>query len=94
MRRGVDHLWPVVHYRPPLCAPVGQRDGTAVSQGHNGYRQIRSRTAERPLSDPMIRAMTDMPCHPPADGSSPVPGDRSVYPSAYTPVHTQKQEVS
>jgi hypothetical protein len=42
----------------------------------------------------MIRAMTDMPSHSPADGSSPMTGYRSVYPSSYTPVYKQKEEVS
>jgi hypothetical protein len=42
----------------------------------------------------MIRALTDMSSHSPADGSSPVSGYRSAYPSAYTPVRNQKKEVS
>ena len=95
MRRVHSHLWPVVHYRPPR-SPLRLRDGMAPLCHRAATVTDKSdrAPADRPLPDPMIRAMTDMSSHPPADGSSPVPGYRSVYPSAYTPVHNQKQEVS
>ena len=94
MRRVVNHRWPVLHCQRPrspfrLCdgtAPLCHRVATVTGKSDRAR-------PERPLRDSMIRAMTDMSSDPPADGSSPVPGYRSVYPSAYTPVHNQTQEV-
>ena len=94
MRRSGNH--PLARPALPaalLSVPTVRREGTAVSQRRHGYRQIRSRTAERPLRDPMITAMTAMFCHPLAHVSSPVPDYRPVYPSSYTPVHKQQKEV-
>lgn len=78
----------------PLSGPACVTDSTAVSQDRDGYPQIRSRTADRQLRDPMIGAMTDMSSNPPADRSSAVTGYRPAYSSSYTHVYMEQKEVS
>jgi hypothetical protein len=81
MRRVVNHLWPVLHCQPPR-SPFRLCDWTAPLC-HGVATVIGKSNRPRPRGswgDPMIRALTDMPSHSPADGSSPMTGYRSVYP--------------
>jgi hypothetical protein len=72
-----------------------RRDGSDLSQDRNGYRQIRSPTAESTPRDAMIAAMNETSRNQLADWSCVSTDYRSAYPSSYSDVYNHRaKEVS